>query len=341
MNLLEAPTPEQTRDTVVHGLARVVNRLCTEEEAGGGGGERAHLVEEDSRGSGGVAVALTRALCILNRACRDSSGGADGVGAPSGGVVGGGTVATSPPSHLPRVLVFDASVSLPARDAHHLAMMNAVFAAENLRTPIDSCMLSGSSDSAVLQQAAHLTGGVYLNMKRAQARLAAGGAAAASGAVGAGSVGDPLAAGTLLQHFLTHFLSDVSTRAVLRPLTDIRGIAEVNLKAHCYVTHKALEVGGVCSICLSVYSEEMCVQLQGSCRICGTKFTVNRRPPKPGTSAAAAVSAASGAAAVAKRKGGGGMGGVLGSHFASAAGVAAPPIATKAKEPATKKSKAN
>ncbi len=97
----------------------------------------------------------------------------------------------------------------------------------------------------------------------------------------------------------------------------------------------------MCSICLSVYSEEMCVQLQGSCRICGTKFTVNRRPPKPGTSAAAAVSAASGAAAVAKRKGGGGMGGVLGSHFASAAGVAAPPIATKAKEPATKKSKAN
>lgn len=49
--------------------------------------------------------------------------------------------------------------------AQYIPTMNAIFAAQRSGVVIDACYL-GSSQSAFLQQAAHLTGGVYLRPAR-------------------------------------------------------------------------------------------------------------------------------------------------------------------------------
>lgn len=49
--------------------------------------------------------------------------------------------------------------------AQYIPTMNAIFAAQRCGVLIDACYL-GASQSAFLQQAAHLTGGLYLRPAR-------------------------------------------------------------------------------------------------------------------------------------------------------------------------------
>jgi len=97
--------------------------------------------------------------------------------------------------------------------------MNCIFAAQKAAVPIDVCKAAGA-DAVFLQQAAHLTGGTYFRLARRAG---------------------------LLQYLMMAFLPGVTAR---RHLTLPRQ-EEVDLRAACFCHRKIVDVGYVCSVCLS------------------------------------------------------------------------------------------
>jgi len=143
-----------------------------------------------------------------------------------------------------RILILQVS---PDEPAQHIAMMNCVFTAQRMGTTIDSCVV-GQADSIFLQQASHLTDGIYYKP-----------------AAPPSSSKDPV----LLQYLLNVFLPGKSTRKHLTlPQQD-----SVDLRATCFITHEMIDEGHVCSVCLSVFQE-----VQPSCRTCGTRFAFKKHP---------------------------------------------------------------
>ncbi|KAJ3364044.1 RNA polymerase II transcription factor B subunit 4 [Allomyces javanicus] len=153
-----------------------------------------------------LASALSKALCYANRLTKSQP------------------VRT----HL---LVVSASYDTPA---HYVALMNTIFSAQKADIPIDVCKLYG--DSVFLQQAAHLTGGVYLGLD------------------------DPMG---LIQHLMFTFLPPPSVRKHLALPTATR----VDFRAACFCHQQIVSEGFVCSVCLSVYCKWRPV-----CATCKTKF---------------------------------------------------------------------
>lgn len=160
-----------------------------------------------------LAAALSRALCYLRQHAPTAAARAQG-------------------RAQPRLLCLAASSDTTLQ---YIPTMNAIFAAQKLGVVIDACMV-GSRDSAFLQQAAHLTGGLYLRPPRPAA---------------------------LLQYLLTLFLADVSTRKLLQ-LPPEQG---VNFSASCFCHKKSIDLGFVCSVCLSIFCQEV-----ERCMTCGTVF---------------------------------------------------------------------
>jgi len=119
----------------------------------------------------------------------------------------------------------------PDDGAQYRAMMNATFAAQRLTAPIDACCL-GATDSAFLQQAAHITGGTYTFPL-------GGGSAAARGGVAA----TPAASGgqrrQLYQHLLSTFLADSDTRKQLVQQKP----PSLDLRPACFKTKRIVDVG--------------------------------------------------------------------------------------------------
>lgn len=97
--------------------------------------------------------------------------------------------------------------------------MNTLFAAQKAAVPIDVALLAGP-DAPFLQQAAHLTGGTYYRLGRR---------------------------GGVLQYLMVAFLAGVGAR---RGLVGARQEA-VDLRAACFCHGRVVEVGYVCSVCLS------------------------------------------------------------------------------------------
>ncbi|CAG0916512.1 unnamed protein product [Notodromas monacha] len=102
----------------------------------------------------------------------------------------------------------------------HMTLMNTFFAAQKLTVVIDACLV-GCENSGLLRQACDITGGIYNQMS-------------------------PHA---LLQSLLFRFLPSLKDRAMLnRPVQPA-----VDHRASC-ICHKTLvEIGFVCSVCLSVF----------------------------------------------------------------------------------------
>ena len=125
--------------------------------------------------------------------------------------------------------------------SQYIPTMNAIFAAQRSGVVVDACYL-GSSQSAFLQQAAHLTGGVYLR---------------------------PARSAGLLQYLLMVFSSDSTTRRFLA----LPQPQSVDFRASCFCHKRTIEHGFVCSVCLSVFCERL-----PECTTCGASFAV-RRPP--------------------------------------------------------------
>ncbi|KAJ0067712.1 hypothetical protein NL108_010014, partial [Boleophthalmus pectinirostris] len=102
----------------------------------------------------------------------------------------------------------------------YMNFMNVIFAAQKQNILIDACVLD--SDSGLLQQACDITGGLYLKIPQKVA---------------------------LAQYLLWVFLPDSEQRSqlVLPPP------AHVDYRAACFCHRNLIEIGYVCSVCLSIF----------------------------------------------------------------------------------------
>jgi len=102
----------------------------------------------------------------------------------------------------------------------YMNFMNMIFAAEKLNVPIDSCVIA--KDSSLLQQASSLTNGIYFKVPQINA---------------------------LLHYLLWLFLPNVSLRKLLVQPPK----SQVDFRAACFCHRQLIDIGYVCSVCLSVF----------------------------------------------------------------------------------------
>lgn len=159
------------------------------------------------------SAALSRALCLVRKHQGDA-------------------LSSKADTPKPRILCISGSPDVPGQ---YIAVMNAIFSAQRHGVVIETCML-GNADSAFLQQAAHVTGGLYLRPSRP---------------------------GALLQYLLAVFSSDTYTRGFLQMPT----MTGVDFRASCFCHKKTIDIGFVCSVCLSIFCQKL-----PECSTCGTDF---------------------------------------------------------------------
>lgn len=118
----------------------------------------------------------------------------------------------------------------------YMNFMNVIFAAQKLSILIDACVLD--SDSGLLQQACDITGGLYLKIPQKAA---------------------------LAQYLLWVFLPDSEQRSqlVLPPPV------HVDYRAACFCHRNLIEIGYVCSVCLSIFCN-----FSPICTTCETAFKI-------------------------------------------------------------------
>lgn len=186
--------------------------------AGPGGKDRSVLNDDETFTKGTVTTPLAAALSMATCYCNfiQSRGNAT--------------------SGAPRILCLQGSED---SSTQYIATMNAIFSAQRAGIPIDSCVL-GDADSAFLQQAAHITGGLYAKPRRG---------------------------GALLQYLLSIFSADTHSRKFLQ-LPNQRGI---DFHASCFCHKRQVDAGFVCSVCLSIFCDE-----RMHCPTCGADFTGSR-----------------------------------------------------------------
>ncbi len=116
-----------------------------------------------------------------------------------------------------RVLIIKASED---SSNQYMNSMNNILSAEKLNVIIDSCTLR--EDSSLLQQASNLTNGFYFKIPQIHG---------------------------LLNYLLWLFLPNQSTRDILVYPPK----SQVDYRAACFCHRKLIDVGYVCSVCLSVF----------------------------------------------------------------------------------------
>lgn len=143
-----------------------------------------------------------------------------------------------------RILII--SVSSSTDSAHqYIPIMNSIFACQRLHIPIDVCKLSG--DAVFLQQASDATKGVYISLNEPRG---------------------------LLQYLMMAFLPDQRTRRHLVLPSRI----DVDFRAACFCHRRVVNIGFVCSICLSIFCEP---PPNGDCLTCGTHLEVQDYGARP------------------------------------------------------------
>ncbi|KAF9351819.1 RNA polymerase II transcription factor B subunit 4 [Mortierella sp. AD094] len=167
-------------------------------------------LEEKDLGSSKIAASLSLGLCYINQALKS-----DGMG------------------HVKaRILVLTVS---PDSSSDYIPIMNCIFSAQKANIPIDVCKIWGD-DAVFLQQAAHITEGIYMRPN------------------------DPKG---LLQVLMFSFLPDMFSRSYLY----LPGQDQVDFRAACFCHKKIVDIGYVCSVCLSIFCSFSPV-----CSTCRTKF---------------------------------------------------------------------
>lgn len=117
----------------------------------------------------------------------------------------------------------------------YVAIMNAIFSAQRSVVPVDSCFI-GSNNSAFLQQASYITGGIYYRPPQMEG---------------------------LFQYLSTVFATDLHSREFLR-LPKSLG---VDFRASCFCHKQTIDMGYVCSVCLSIFCEH-----HDKCSTCSSVF---------------------------------------------------------------------
>lgn len=159
------------------------------------------------------------------------------------------TATPETPTLHSRILVLGVSDSSPSQ---YIATMNAVFAASHNRIPIDTLSLSPFASPTFLQQAAFITGGVYLD--------------ASSNPQG------------LLAYLMSGLIPDADQRTmVLCPTQE-----KVDFRSACFCHRKVVDTGFVCSICLSIFCEVPKAEDGGAeCLTCGSRLALGKYGAKP------------------------------------------------------------
>jgi transcription initiation factor TFIIH subunit 3 len=144
-----------------------------------------------------------------------------------------------------RILILSVSGDLANQ---YIPIMNAIFACQRLTIPIDILKLAG--DTVFLQQAADATGGMYM------------------------ALDDPSRAG-LLQYLMFAYLPDQAARNHLIVPGEGEG---VDFRAACFCHRRIVDIGYVCSICLSIFCEPL---RDNTCLTCGSHLRVAEFGRKP------------------------------------------------------------
>jgi len=138
-----------------------------------------------------------------------------------------------------RVVVMTAS---GATASQYMNYMNAFFTAQKMGVPVDTCMVD--RESGLLQQGADITGGLYLKVPNLD---------------------------SLFQFLSWVFLPDVDMRSQL----GMPAGAKVDYRAACFCHRNLVDIGFVCSVCLSIFCK-----ISPICTTCQTVFKVPA-PPLP------------------------------------------------------------
>ncbi|XP_040203208.1 general transcription factor IIH subunit 3 [Rana temporaria] len=122
----------------------------------------------------------------------------------------------------------------------YMNFMNVIFAAQKQNILIDACVLD--TDSGLLQQACDITGGIYLKIPQVN---------------------------SLLQYLLWVFLPDPDQRTQL----NLPPPVHVDYRAACFCHRNLIEIGYVCSVCLSIFCN-----FSPICTTCETAFKISLPP---------------------------------------------------------------
>ena len=144
-----------------------------------------------------------------------------------------------------RILILSVSGDLANQ---YIPIMNSIFACQRLSIPIDILKLAG--DTVFLQQAADATGGIYMAL-------------------------DDVSRSGFLQYLMFAYLPDQAAREHLVMPGEGEG---VDFRAACFCHRRIVDIGFVCSICLSIF----CEPLQDNvCLTCGSFLTMGNYGQKP------------------------------------------------------------
>jgi transcription initiation factor TFIIH subunit 3 len=202
-----------------------------------------------------IAGALTLALSYINR---ESTTYAESIVGKATDPMGTQTADTSNPARLQsRILLISAS---PTTDLAHqyIPIMNAIFACQRLSIPIDiptsepTTPTTSNNSTVFLQQASDATRGIYLPFVFPPSSTSP-------------STIQQIASSALLTYLLSSLLPSPLTRTHLTSPTQIN----IDFRAACFCHRRVIDLGFVCSICLSIFCE---VPEGGECLTCGTKL---------------------------------------------------------------------
>ncbi|GAA6007503.1 hypothetical protein JCM11491_004188 [Sporobolomyces phaffii] len=198
--------------------------------------------EPGSRKGVNLVAALSMALCHINRLSLSTTATSTGASSASANSTTASTSSSSESNARvqPRILILSVT---PDEPSQYVPIMNCIFTAQKTGISIDCLKILGKSDSTFLQQATHLTSGTYFKLP-------------SSGHTRSG----------LIQYLLVNFLSGpLASRHLNRAKQD-----HVDLRAACFCHRKIVDLGYVCSVCLSIFCSPLPV-----CTTCRTKFPMS------------------------------------------------------------------
>jgi transcription initiation factor TFIIH subunit 3 len=203
-----------------------------------------------------VSPSLATALCLINRRRilkMDSPGAAPppeskngpptATGGPSAGISALEKAARRAAlGGQARILTV---LSSPDAPEQYVPVMNCIFAAQRMGVSIDTCLLLPEKESTFFQQAAYLTGGVYLRPPGF----------------------DLTNPESLQQSLMTVFLPDTLSREII----NMPAQGEVDFRASCFSTRAVISEGYTCSVCLATRDLAVGKSLT-SCPTCRARF---------------------------------------------------------------------
>ncbi|GAA5877992.1 hypothetical protein JCM16303_002807 [Sporobolomyces ruberrimus] len=201
--------------------------------------------EQGARKGVNLVGALSMALCHINRlSLSASSSSATTTGNTSTTDSNKNSASSSSSENnakvQPRILILSVT---PDEPSQYVPIMNCIFTAQKSGISIDCLKILGKTDSTFLQQATHLTGGTYYKLPP-------------SGTTRSG----------LVQYLIVNFLSGpLASKHLNRAKQD-----QVDLRAACFCHRKIVDLGYVCSVCLSIFCSPLPV-----CTTCRTKFPMS------------------------------------------------------------------